>query len=302
MKALESRARVTPPWLLADLAPGDRRASRLDVSGLVLRSVNSIDDAAFLPAYRFLARIFGMSGALESTDVLAQRFSWPDHPQADGWTLRYELLSVADAAGDIVAVRDHTAAVPPALGNPKNESNEPREPQVIIHLSHALVAEHWRRSGLGGWLRALPVQAGRDCLRSSGQAFEAAAITLLAEMEAAPPHPAERPASLLAYERAGFRKLDPARIRYAQPDFRAPAEIDRGGGPRPLPFSLVTRQIGRESEAEVSGGQARRLALALYRVYRDGCRQADLAPLLAAVEREYPLPDERVRLVPPSAV
>jgi GNAT superfamily N-acetyltransferase len=280
-------------WIQTDLAPGDHRASRLDVSALELQAVHGSDDPAFAPAYRFLAEKFGQTGALESVDVLAQRFAWPCHAQADGWTLKYELLSISDGAGNIAAVRDHTAAVPPANGS--------EAPQVIVHLSHVLVAEHWRRSGLGGWLRALPLQAAQECLRASGCEAETATITLVAEMEAAPAAAHERPASLLAYEKAGFRKLDPARVPYAQPDFRAPAEIDRTGGPRPLPFSLVIRQVGREDQTHVSGAQARSLARGLYRIYRDGCRALDLAPLLAGIENDYPKPGERVALVPPSA-
>jgi GNAT superfamily N-acetyltransferase len=283
----------TRRWIQSDLAPGDARASRLDVSGLALRAVASVDDPAFAPAYGFLAETFGPSGALERVDVLAQRFAWPRHAHADGWTLQYELLSISDADGNIAAVRDHTAAVPPG--------DAEQTPQVIVHLSHVLVAKRWRRSGLGGWLRALPVQVARDCLRLSGRETDAAAMTLVAEMEEAAPGADERPASLLAYEKAGFRKLDPAQISYVQPDFRAPEEIDRGGGPRPLPFSLVLRQVGREDENEVSGAQARALARALYRIYRDGCRASDLAPLLARVEGDYPPPGKRVRLVPPTA-
>ncbi len=281
-------------WLDHDLAPGDLRARRLDVSGLVLRAVSSVNDPAFAPAYRFLAETFGPAGALERVAVLARRFAWPTQTQADGWTLQYELLSIGDDAGNIAAVRDHSAAVFPP------EDGAQQAAWVIVHLSHVLVAERWRRSGLGGWLRALPLQLARDCLRSAGEKADTAAMTLVAEMEEAPAGAGERSASLLAYEKAGFRKLDPAQVSYFQPDFRSPPEIDRGGGPRPLPFSLVLRQVGREDENEVSGTQVRALARAFYRIYQDGCRARDLAPLLAQVAADYPAPGERVRLVPPS--
>jgi GNAT superfamily N-acetyltransferase len=285
---------ATRQWIEADLAPGDRRANRLDVTPLELRAIRSIDDPAFPPAYDFLARVFGSAGALESIDVLARRFAWPAGPQEDGWALRYEMLAVSDRAGNLAAVRDHTAAVAPVA--PGSDT-----PAAVVHLSHALVAPDWRRSGIGGWLRALPLQVARDLLRATGRAANAAPITLVAEMEEPPPAALARPASLLAYEKAGFRKLDPARVSYFQPDFRAPAAIDHAGGPCHLPFSLVIRQISREHEGELTGAQARSLARALYRVYRDGCRRADLSPLLAAVDETYPGPLERVRLVPPSA-
>ena len=282
-------------WMAADLAPGDAAATRLDRSGLLLRPIASVDDPAFAPAYQFLAGTFGHTGALERVPVLAARFAWPRQPQPDGWTLKYEMLSISDAAGRIAAVRDHSAVVLPESGG------EHRSREVIVHLSHALVAPVWRRSGLGGWLRAFPLQTARDCLRLSGADTAPATITLAVEMEEASRTSDERPASLLAYEKAGFRKLDPARVAYFQPDFRPPAEIDRDGGPRPLPFSLVIRQVGREDEIDIDGAQARLLARGIYRVFRDGCRSQDLVPLLAQIEEAYPQAGERVRLVPPSA-
>ena len=278
---------ATRRWIEADLAPGDQGARRLDVTRLELRAIHSVDDPAFAPAYEFLERTFGAAGALERRDVLARRFAWPTSPQEDGSALRYEMLAIADAAGNLAAVRDHTAVL------------SQQTPGAIVHLSHVLAAPAWRRAGLGGWLRALPVQLARDLSRDSGH--EAGSITLVAEMEAAPPAGYPQPPSLLAYQKAGFRKIDPARVSYFQPDFRAPEVIDRDGGPRPLPFSLVIRQIGREHETALTGAQVRSLAHALYRVYRDGCRPDDLAPLLAAIEATYPGPLESVRLVPPSA-
>ena len=280
-------------WIEADLAPGDARASRLHTDELVLRVIESADDPDFRPAYEFLAAKFGRTGALETVPVLAQRFAWLRQPQADGWTLKYQLISIANAAGQIAAVRDHTAAVPP--------SGQAGELGSVVHLSHALVAETWRRSGLGGWLRALPLQAAREAWRSSGRSADPCEITLVAEMEAAAKTSAERPASLYAYEKAGFRKLDPARVAYHQPDFRTPEEIDHAGGPQPLPFSLVIRRVGRETETEWSGTAARALARAVYRIYRDGCRARDLAPLLAGIETDFPASEERIQLVPPTS-
>jgi GNAT superfamily N-acetyltransferase len=274
-------------WIEADLAPGDQRATRLDVAQLELHAIHSGDDPAFQPAYQFLERKFGPTGALERTAVLAGRFAWPEGPQEDGWALRYEMLAISDRAGNLAAVRDHTAALAPAAT------------EAVVHLSHILVAPEWRRSGLGGWLRALPLQVARDLLTANG--MEPDTITLVAEMEAARPAASGQPASLLAYEKAGFRKIDPTRVSYFQPDFRAPAAIDASGGPRPLPFSLVIRHAGREGERELTGARVRALARSLYRGYRDGCRASDLSPLLAAVEETYPDPLARVRLVAPSA-
>ena len=44
--------------------------------------------------------------------------------------------------------------------------------------------------------------------------------------------------------------IDPRKVRYLQPDFRAPDEIDLGGGPKPLSLALIVRRVRREHEAD----------------------------------------------------
>lgn len=254
----------SPPrhtWLSAeDLAQGDQRSVRLDFAAMRVDEVRSPSDPLFAMAYGALAAQFGVGDALELPEVLAQRMTWT--PEIG---MRYGLFLVRDAAGEIAAVRDHTA-IQSADGA-----------GCTVHLSHLLIAPAWRRSGLAGWMRALPLVTAR--------AF-AQPLTLVAEMDG---EIAEE-----AYARAGFLKADPARVQYYQPDFRPPAEIDGAGGPQPVPFKLLLRRVGREHERELAPGALRTLVSDLYRMYAQGCRSRDLPSL-----EGYPAEgDAPIRLLP----
>ena len=111
------------------------------------------------------------------------------------------------------------------------------------------------------------LQTARECLARTG-VDQSGRITLVAEMEY--PHSrddAARMIRLQAYEKAGFRKIDPALIHYYQPDFRAPEVIDATGGARPLAFQLIVRRVGREHErVDLRRGNAA-LVQALYDIY-----------------------------------
>ena len=94
----------------------------------------------------------------------------------------------------------------------------------IVHLSHNFVAPEWRRTGLAGWLRALPIQSAGFALPNRG-------VRRRANYPGRRNEALDRndPASygrLKAYEKAGYLMMDPRRIPYLQPDFRAPDEID----------------------------------------------------------------------------
>ena len=185
----------------------------------------------------------------------------------------------------LAAVRDHTAIV------------DTRRPDraAIVHLSHLLIAPPWRGSGLAGWMRALPIYTARECFRRAGQPPRP--ITLVAEMEPANVAEAGGFGRLIAYEKVGFRKVDPTRVHYLQPDFRTPADIDAAGGPRPVPLSLVIRRIGREDETTIRGGELRAVVESLYAMYGEG----GLRPPVESLTK-YPTGDERINLVRPSLV
>ena len=107
-------------------------------------------------------------------------------------------------------------------------------------------------------------------------------------------------ARLKAYEKAGYLLIDPRRVRYLQPDFREPDEIDLTGGARPLSLSLIVRRVGRESEPTISGAEVLRIVKAIYRVYGETFRRCDMAPVLASLE-QYPATDELIDLLPPTS-
>jgi hypothetical protein len=156
----------------------------------------------------------------------------------------------------------------------------------------------WRRTGLAGWLRAWPLQTARACLASAGFPVTSP-ITLVAEMEHPDPKIAERLPRLKAYGKAGFKKADPAMVNYFQPDFRSPMEIDRGGGPRPLPFGLVLRRVGREQEPVIGGAEVREIVECLYTMYGDGFRERDMAVVWQSFN-EYPGAEIEIPLVTPT--
>jgi hypothetical protein len=116
-------------------------------------------------------------------------------------------------------------------------------------------------------------------------------------MEHGDPSDEARTARLTAYEKAGYRKL--AGVPYLQPDFRAPEEIDAGGGPRPLSLSLLVREVGDDSHAAVPAETVRHIVECLYRMYGAEFRERDMACVWKNLER---LPrDGTVPLVPPTA-
>jgi hypothetical protein len=184
---------------------------------------------------------------MEQRETIVRRFALAPE-------MLYELVLVRKQ-GAPAAVRDHTAI--PAGG------------EVVVHLSHNLVLPAWRRSGLAGWMRALPLLTARE-LRPG------APITLVAEMEHPAPDDPQRDIRLRAYGRAGFKTADPRVVPYHQPDFRAPAAIEASGGAQPVPFRLLLRQVGREDEATISGARVRAIVAALYDMYGRQFRAQDM--------------------------
>jgi hypothetical protein len=253
-----------------DLAPGDTKSAGLNLAGFEFHRIRSETDLWFEPAYQRLWAEFGEKNEMEHRATLAARFALAPE-------IIYEMVFV-QKDGHFAAVRDHTAI--PANG------------EVVVHLSHNLVAPEYRRTGLSGWMRALPVATARE-IRSG------VPITLAAEMEFDNRTEPGRAIRLRAYEKAGFTKADPSRLTYHQPDFRAPAVIDETGGPDPVPFQLILRRVGRESESEIKGAELRRIVGAIYRMYGAQFRSRDMAhPALDL--SVYPQNEETVRLVPPT--
>jgi len=268
------------PWPVTtrDLAPGDEKSALLDLARFDLTRIRGMDHPLFEEAYGRLWQEFGAKDEMEQREVLDRRF------QLDR-RFFYEMTLVR-VEGEFMAVRDHTAALTRDGA------------QAVVHLSHNLVSPAARRTGLAGWMRSLPIAAARECLAANAASSDAP-ITLLAEMEYIQPEDTARTIRLQAYERAGFRKIDPHAVHFFQPDFRPPGAIDAGGGPRPLPFQLLVRRVHREEETVLSGAEVRRLVSTLYDIYAPQFRPSDLAHPALSLDG-YPADDAAVSLIPPT--
>ncbi|HEY5704838.1 MAG TPA: hypothetical protein VIS96_04620 [Terrimicrobiaceae bacterium] len=273
-------------WMIpADLAPGDMKSLERDWSGIELHCIESSEDPGFDVAFGALWAEFGANNEVEQPAVLSRRLQWSGDQLVEGCALRYRLM-LLESRGKFAAVRDHTAIV------------RERIEGALVHLSHNLVAPEWRRTGLAGWLRALPIQTARNCLAAQKRAPDSP-ITLVGEMKFLDPNDPSTFGRLRAYEKAGYLMIDPRKVGYLQPDFRLPDEIDFSGGPKPLSLALVIRRLGREKERTISGAETLNIAESLYRMYGATFRQRDMAPLLASLQR-YPSPDEAIELLPPT--
>ena len=261
-------------FLPADLAPGDAKSAGLDLSAFQFDRIRGIDDPLFEIAHAELWREFGAKNEMERRETLALRFALAPR-------ILYELILVR-RAGEFIGARDHTAIV-------TRDGT-----QAIVHLSHNLLAPAARRTGLGGWMRAFPIQTARELL-----AGKSAPVTLVAEMEHEDGLDPQRAIRLRAYERAGFVKIDPQLVDFHQPDFRAFSEIDASGGARPVRYQLVIRRVGREGETTLAGAEVRTLAQALYDIYGPQFRPQDMAHPLLDLAR-LPADDVVVPLLPPT--
>lgn len=286
MRCIVFPERMLKPWMIpGDLAPGDRKCLERDWSDVELSRVESADDPGFDIAFGALWAEFGAKGEIEQAAVLSRRLRWHGQLQENGYGLRYRLMLVT-SGGKFVAVRDHTAIVP------KDQD------AAYVHLSHNLVSPEWRRTGIAGWLRALPVQTARHGLAALNKP-ESSPITLIAEMEYPDPTVEATAIRLGAYEKAGYLKVDPDRISYLQPDFGSPEQIDFAGGPRPLPLTLMVRRVGRESERQITGREVKSIVTALYKMYEGTFRARDMAEVWKTLD-SYPGDDEIIDLVSPT--
>ncbi|HEY8154390.1 MAG TPA: hypothetical protein VII72_09720 [Myxococcota bacterium] len=271
-----------------DLAPGDRAA---DAADLRVHRIRDSADPDFEAAYQRLFAEFGPRGEMETRAVIEARLTWDPARPIGRAALAYELL-VLRRGGAIAALRDHTAVVR------LDARGRPEAGPLVVHLSHAFVVPAHRGHGLAAWLRALPLQTARRCAAAAGRAPDAA-VVLVAEMEAPDPAEPERMPRLRSYERAGFRKVDPAAAPYAQPDFRS-SEALAGATPRPVPLGLVLRRVGRESESAMPAAELAAVVEAIYAVYAVHVPAASLDPLRAAA-KDWTARHATFRLLPPTA-
>jgi GNAT superfamily N-acetyltransferase len=281
---------VDPRFRPADLAPGDAGITSGSWSRISVRSVRSREDPDFTDVFARLWAEFGVRGEMEHPEVIAGRLAWDPAAPLRNAALLYELL-VLRQADEIVAVRDHTAVVR------LDEHGRARAEPTVVHLSHALVEPAHRGSGLAGWLRALPLDAARRCAEAAGRV--GAPIILVAEMEHPDPSDAAGMTRLRSYERAGFRKIDPAAAPYNQPDFRPPALLE-GQTPVSLPLALIVRRVGAEGEDTMPAAEVAAVVQSIYAVYAVHLAPQAVEPLRAAAAA-WTARDEPFRLVAPTA-
>lgn len=270
-----------------DLAPGDAKSLQGDWSKLNFHRITSIQDPFFKTAFNALWTEFGSVGEIERPEIISRRMLWNPSEMREGRALQYCMI-LATAEGKLAAVRDHTAIL---LAN---------APGAIVHMSHNLVAPEWRRSGLAGWFRSYPITTAREVLALHGRSHNAP-ITLVGEMETYDAAYPARVVRLAAYEKAGYKKVDPSRVHYLQPDFRAPQNIDQNGGVHPIPLCLIIRRVGREEENFITGAEVRQIVCSLYKMYGSEFRARDMAAVYQSLET-YPPDEEQIPLLPPTAV
>ncbi len=269
----------------AHLAPGDTKSLEGNWSEIELHRIEHAGDPFFEMAFGALWNEFGFKGEMEQAEVIADRLKWNLRQSINGASLRYALVLLTHR-GEFVAVRDHTVIL---LED---------QPGAVVHMSHNLVAREWRRSGIAGWSRALPVSTALECLAELKHPTDSS-VTLVGEMEALDKSQPDTQVRLTAYEKAGFKMVDPSRVNYLQPDFRHPEEIDKTNGPIPVPLRLMLRRVGREVETSVSGAEVLHVVNALYRMYGVGFRNSDMQVVMDSVSA-YPASSESIALLPPT--
>jgi hypothetical protein len=117
-------------------------------------------------------------------------------------------------------------------------------------------------------------------------------------MEHPDPSDAAAMTRLRSYERAGFRKIDPAAAPYNQPDFRPPALLD-GKTPVSLPLALVVRRVGAENEDTMPAAEVAAVVQSIYAVYGVHLAPEAVEPLRAEATR-WTARDAPFRLVAPT--
>ena len=274
------------PWMIPHhLAPGDAKSLHGDWRSLDIHRITSTEDPHFDMAYEALHAEFGKAGELEERAVIARRMQWKSSEIQHGASLQYAMHLVT-RNGEFVAARDHTAII---LED---------EAGAVVHLSHNLVAPEWRRSGLAGWMRALPISTALDSLRKLGRPITSP-ILLVCEMEHLDLTRPATMARLAAYEKAGFKMADPLRVNYLQPDFRSPVQIDASGGPQPLPLCLLFRHVGCDARNSLTGEEIRHAVKCLYKMYGAGFREIDMQVVYRSLDA-FPANDEVVNLKSPT--
>lgn len=210
---------------LNDLTPSEAPKALVALARFRFQVITDPDDPAFHAAYDLLDSFFAPRGELEEREVLAGfvREGRIDYgSDAEG---NYRMVAVWEGE-QLVAVRDCYIDV------------DLRNRVSLAALSHAFIAEPWRRSGLAAVLRAMPAQLAREVVARRFSDPDSVPKLVVAEMEPVESDNLDTLVRLVAYGRSGFSVLDPRRVPYSQPDLREALPADAGFTGHPL-FGVV---------------------------------------------------------------
>ena len=251
---------------LSDLCPGEPR-DKLQAAAerFTLHEVAGSENAVFDAAYGALYSYFGPLGEIERRTVHEALADAPRYERPP-YRMHYHLTLARDEHGAVAGARDCTVAL----------CEETRT--CVVYMAHALVLPPYRRSGLAGLFRQIPAQFGRALIRDAGMSPDEVDLVLALEQEPVDPANHDSVVRLCAYARGGFSVIDPAAMRYCQPDFRDLPAL--GVPPSPIPLLAVVRWVGHEGEAEIPARLAEAYATHLYDgIHAGHCRPQDLAPI-----------------------
>jgi GNAT superfamily N-acetyltransferase len=271
---------------ISDLAPGDIPQLERLPDSIALSRIRSTAEPDFDAALSMLEAEFASKNEMESRSVIEGRLSKNASPVGSS-SMRYELC-LLKRDGTPLAVCDHTEIY----------VRDGDFERIVVHASHALIAEKWRGKGLAALLRAVLVRTAREFARELGK--PGIKIAILAEMDPFDPLSTANARRRHSFGKAGFKVVG-VPIGYLQPDFRTPNAIDADTyGSRPVPLEIVIRLVGDENADALPAADLQHMIAALYRMYAREISPREMAPCLAwfyafARRKEHAYP-----LIPPT--
>lgn len=297
----------------------------IDLHAVTMETIIS-EHPDFNTVYEMLYREFGPRGEIEAREILRTRSEWdplrstPDKPPLE---YRLMILKLPRQAGrdssnfadprsnafysvdgrEIIGVRDHNIIFQDGI--------------VVVHLSHSLLVERARGTGLDTVLRTIPVVDAKIFAKRLG--CPDAPIILYAEQEPVPILDEIQNAAFLHYEKGIANEIDSINMRFrrlaayqgglfkklgvnhvcAQPDFSTAEQITAKGGPQLVALNGIWRFVGREEIAMISGRLLRSVVSAVYDMYEaSGLDQRAIAQARQSLSG-YPEDDEQVKLILP---
>lgn len=268
-----------PPFVCKDdLAPGDREPHPRSPSGLSLHRITSYEDPLFERVFTALWDQFGDAREMENRTILQSRLNWNGEQIRDGKHFHYHLQAILQN-DTIVGMRDHTIIAHPNQG------------PVVVHMSHVLIPEDWRRMGIATLLRTLPVADARTLAAEINRPN--APILLFCEMDLLDLTYLPNRIRRQSYERAGFKGI-PGGHGYIQPDFHGTTTPT--AKTQPVELDLLFRLVDNELQEQLPHEELVQSIEHIYSMYSEGipenhmrpCRQW-LAQFRTSTQQNHPL-------------